>query len=162
MHDIIVEQRARLYDIKGGSVHSTRHRSRCYDFIAHVIFTDNCFSFTSTLADTLCSMDVSRYPDSLNLSSRITCHRLVYSYVPVPVLRVSLYLTLYQYGLSTRHRLPMHFPSSSFVLLTRHRLPMYFLSSPFCLIDSSMLTITAYAFPFIVCRLVSRLVILRL
>ena len=28
VHDIIVELRARLYDIKGGSVHSTRHRSR--------------------------------------------------------------------------------------------------------------------------------------
>ena len=28
MHDIIVELRARLHDIKGGSVHSTRHRSR--------------------------------------------------------------------------------------------------------------------------------------
>ena len=28
VHDIIVELRARLYDIRGGSVHSTRHRSR--------------------------------------------------------------------------------------------------------------------------------------
>ena len=28
VHDIIVELRARLYDIKGGSVHSTMHRSR--------------------------------------------------------------------------------------------------------------------------------------
>ena len=28
VHDIIVELRARLYDIKGSSVHSTRHRSR--------------------------------------------------------------------------------------------------------------------------------------
>ena len=28
VHDIIVELRARLYDIKGGSVHSTRYRSR--------------------------------------------------------------------------------------------------------------------------------------
>ena len=28
VHDIIVELRARLCDIKGGSVHSTRHRSR--------------------------------------------------------------------------------------------------------------------------------------
>ena len=28
VHDIIVELGARLYDIKGGSVHSTRHRSR--------------------------------------------------------------------------------------------------------------------------------------
>ena len=28
VHDTIVELRARLYDIKGGSVHSTRHRSR--------------------------------------------------------------------------------------------------------------------------------------
>ena len=28
VHDIIVELRARLYDVKGGSVHSTRHRSR--------------------------------------------------------------------------------------------------------------------------------------
>ena len=28
VHDIIVELGARLYDIKGGSVHSTRHRAR--------------------------------------------------------------------------------------------------------------------------------------
>ena len=28
VHDIIVELGARLYDIKSGSVHSTRHRSR--------------------------------------------------------------------------------------------------------------------------------------
>ena len=28
VHDIIVELRARLYDIKDGSMHSTRHRSR--------------------------------------------------------------------------------------------------------------------------------------
>ena len=28
VRDIIVELRARLYDIKGGSVHSMRHRSR--------------------------------------------------------------------------------------------------------------------------------------
>ena len=28
VHDIIVELRARLYDIKGGSMHSTGHRSR--------------------------------------------------------------------------------------------------------------------------------------
>ena len=28
VHDIIVELGARLYDIKGGSVHSTSHRSR--------------------------------------------------------------------------------------------------------------------------------------
>ena len=28
VHDIIVELGARLYDVKGGSVHSTRHRSR--------------------------------------------------------------------------------------------------------------------------------------
>ena len=28
VHDIIVKLRARLYDIKGGSAHSTRHRSR--------------------------------------------------------------------------------------------------------------------------------------
>ena len=28
VHDIIVELRARLYDIRGGSMHSTRHRSR--------------------------------------------------------------------------------------------------------------------------------------
>ena len=28
VHDIIVELGARLYDVKGGSVHSMRHRSR--------------------------------------------------------------------------------------------------------------------------------------
>ena len=33
---------------------------------------------------------------------------------------------------------------------------------PFCVVDSSVLTVTAYAFPFVVCRLVSCLVILGL
>ena len=28
VHDIIVELGARLYDVRGGSVHSMRHRSR--------------------------------------------------------------------------------------------------------------------------------------
>ena len=28
MHDIIVELGARLYDVRGGSAHSTMHRSR--------------------------------------------------------------------------------------------------------------------------------------
>ena len=42
VHDIIVELGARLYDIKGGSAHSTRHRSRllwirCADEILHTI-----------------------------------------------------------------------------------------------------------------------------
>ena len=42
VHDIIVELRARLYDIRGGSVHSTRHycRIRCTDKILHMIRQD--------------------------------------------------------------------------------------------------------------------------
>ena len=101
--------------------------------------TDNCFLYTSTLADAMRSMDMSRSPDSLISYPRITCHRLVYSYAPVPVSRVSLTCTN-----------------------ADCRLVSSYLSIPcfsFCLIDSSMLTITAYAFPFVVCRLVSHLVI---
>ena len=68
----------------------------CYDSIAAYIFTDNCF--TSTLADAMRSMDVSRVLRT-RLSSIpafcITCHRLVYSYVPVPVSRVHLPLRIW-------------------------------------------------------------------
>ena len=42
------------------------------------------FPFTSTLADTLCSMDVSCSPDPVTSHFCITCHRLVYSYVSLP------------------------------------------------------------------------------
>ena len=69
----------------------------------------------------------------------IMCHQLVYSYVSVPVSRVFLLVLLQTVD------------SSPYV----SRLRLFF----FHLVDSSMLTIIAYAFPFEVRRLVSRLVI---
>ena len=112
----------------------------CYDSIATFIFTDNCFSFMSTLADAMHSMDVScafRTRLSRTPASRITCHRLMYSYVSVPF-HVSLYL--YQYGLLTRLRLLVCF---TFPLLSCRLvyLCFSFTSFSFCLVDSSMLTL---------------------
>ena len=39
-----------------------------------MFYSDNCFSFTSTLADAMCSMDVSRSPDSLVSHLRFPYH----------------------------------------------------------------------------------------
>ena len=59
---------------KGSQMHIADPLSRCYNSIATFIFTDNCFSFTSTLADTLCSMDMSHSPDSVTSHSRFPYH----------------------------------------------------------------------------------------
>ena len=59
-----------------------------------IISTDNCFSLR-VHSQTLCAQwtcHVLRTRLSRTPVSRITCHWLVYSYVPVPVLRVSSYL----------------------------------------------------------------------
>ena len=68
---------------------------------------------------------------------------------------------LYQYGLSTRL---FTFLAYVFLLSSRRLVYLRVLLMPFSfrLVDSSMLTITAYAFPFVVHRLVSRLIILGL
>ena len=55
----------RTSELKGG-VMLRFHRS--------IIFTDSCFSFTSTLADAMRSMDVSRSPDSLISYPRLPYH----------------------------------------------------------------------------------------
>ena len=137
----------------------------CYDSIATLFFTDNCFSFMSTLADALHSMDVSRafWTRLLHIpASCITCHRLVYSYVPVPVLRVSSYEIPIPIWIVDSSPDTCLSSVSPFVLLTRLLtfLAYAFLFSSRRLV--SMLTFTAYAFPFVVCRLVSRLAILGL
>ena len=41
----------------------------CVTISSHMFYSDNCFSFTSMLTDTMRSMDVSRSPDSLTSSS---------------------------------------------------------------------------------------------
>ena len=75
--------------------------------------------------------------------SRITCHRLVYSYVPVPVSRVSLTVQIWTVNSSPVTCL---FPVSPFVLSTRvltfHDYAFLRLSRRLVF----MLTITAYAF----------------
>ena len=71
--------------------------AECYDSISTSIFLLTIVFFTSMLADAVRSMDVShvlRTRLSRIPASCIMCHRLVYSYVPVPVLRVSPYLLL--------------------------------------------------------------------
>ena len=130
----------------------------CYDSIATCIFTDNCFPFTSTLADAMRSMDVSRSPDSLTSHIRFPCHVplarvLVCS---LSVSRVSLTCTNVDCRLVPGYLFVSRFPfrlvdSSTYIFSL---MPFFFR-----LIDSSMLTVTAYTFPFVVCRLISHLVI---
>ena len=91
----------------------------CYDSIAHITFTDNCF-LMSTLADALRSMDVSRSPDSLTMYPRFPYHvPPVHVLVcPLSVLRISPCMYLYCFGLTTRLWLLVCF---TFLLLS-HRL----------------------------------------
>ena len=104
---------------------------------SHMFYSDNCFSFTSTLADAMCSMDVSRSPDSLILYPRFPYH--------VPPARVLVrshfcfmcFLTFTKCGLSTRRRLLVCFP---FLLLSCRFVYLCFslMSFSFCLVDSSL------------------------
>ena len=96
---------------------------------------------------------VTCYPDSLISypRSHITCHQLVYSYVPIPVLRVSSYLyqcTDMDSRLVSGYLFVSRFP---FCLIDSSMLTFTAYTLPFWIVDSSMLTITAYAFPFVVC-----------
>ena len=119
------------------------------------------FFFTSTLADTLRSMDVSHSPDLLTLYSPFPVSRATGSCTCMFPFLSHVFSYLYEYELSTRHWLLVCFP---FLLLSHRLVHLRFSLMPFSfrLVNSSMLTFTAYAFPFVVCRLVSRLVILRL
>ena len=99
---------------------------------SHMLFSLTIVFFLRVRSWTLCAQwtcHVLRTHLPCTPASRITCHRLVYSYVPVPVLRVPFYYMPSSFELSTRL-------GYSFVL-----------RFPFCLVNSSMLTITAYAFP---------------
>ena len=62
-----------------------------------LFFTDSCFSFTSTLVDTLCSMDVSQLAYLVS-PYHVPPARVLMRFLSI--LRVSSYL--YHYGLSTR------------------------------------------------------------
>ena len=107
----------------------------------HMFSLTIVFLFTSTLADALHSMDVSRYPDSLTSYPRSPCHvppaRVLVCFLSI--LRVSSYL--YYYGLSTHRRL---LTCLLFPLLCCQLVYLCFLT---------------YASPFVARRLVSRLVI---
>ena len=95
----------------------------CYDSIAHITFTDNCF-LMSTLADALRSMDVSRSPDSLTMYPRFPYHvppvRVLVC--PLSALRISPCMYLYCFGLTTRLRLLVCF---TFLLLSRQLVYAY-------------------------------------
>ena len=87
---------------------------------------------------------------------RITCHRFVYSYIPVPISRVSLTVQIWTVDSSPDTCLSsvsLFVSSTCMLTFVAYAFPL-----SFCRLIS-MLTITAYAFPFVVCRLVSRLVI---
>ena len=97
--------------------------SSCHDY------SDNCFSFTSTLADAMRSMDVSRSLDSL-----LSHPRFPYR---VPSARVLV-------------RFPFRFTCSLTCTNMDCRLVCLCFSLmlvSFCLVDSSALTDTAYAYP---------------
>ena len=89
---------------------------------------------------------------------RITCHRLVYSYIPVPVLHVSFYLTLVRLWIVDSSPVTCLSPVSPFVLMTRLlTFPAYvFLLSSRRLMHLRFL---AYAFPLLTRRLVSVLTV---
>ena len=116
----------------------------CYDFIAHVLFWQLFSFYEYAHGRSALNGRVTCFPDSLVSYplSRVTCHRLVYSYVPIPVSYVSPYL--YRCTDMDWRLVSLRFSLTSF---------------SFCLVNSSMLTDTAYAFPFAVCRLVCCLVI---
>ena len=114
-------------------------------------FTDNCFLFTSTLADAMRSMDVSRSLDSLISSSRITCHRLVYSYVPVPISRASLLVRIWTHDSSP---VTCSFSVSPFVSSTR---TLTFLAYAFLLSSRRLVYAYHYCLCFSFCSLSTRL-----
>ena len=107
--------------------------SSCYDL------SDNCFSFTSTLADAMRSMDVSCSPDSLTSYSRFPYH------VPPAHVLVrfpfcfTCFLYLYEYGLMTRLQLLV---CSSFLLLSRRLVYayLYCLCLSFCSLSTRLTT----------------------
>ena len=98
---------------------------------SHRDLSDNCFLFTSTLADTMRSVDMSRSLDSLISYPRFPYHMFSY---------------LYEYGLLTRLRLLIY---SMFLLLCCRLVSgyLFFSVSLLVFVDSSMLTITAYTYP---------------
>ena len=90
----------------------------CYDFITRAIFWQ-LFSFLRVRSRTLCAQwtcRVLRTRLPCIPASCITCHRLVYSYIPVPVSRVFLLVPVWTDDSSP---VTCMFPVSSFVLSTR-------------------------------------------
>ena len=110
----------------------------CYDFIV-LRFKLTIVFLLRICSQTLCAQwtchvlrtHLLRIPVSC-----ITCHWLVYSYVSLSVSRT--------------------FTNMDWRLISGYLFVSLF---SLCLIDSSMLTFTAYAFPFVVCQLVCQLVI---
>ena len=161
-----------------GSLMYASLATRCYDSIARVIFTDNCFSFTSTLADALCSMDMSCYLDSLTLCPRYPYHVPLARVLVRSCSRLLCFLLLDTCTFMDCRLVPgyLFVPCFSFCVddsspyISRLRVSPFVSStcaltfSRLCLspFDSST-RLCAYCyclcFPFVVCRLVSRLVI---
>ena len=124
---------------------------------SHMFYSDNCFSFTSTLADALHSMDVSRVLRtrlSRIPASRITCHRLVYSYVPVPVLRVSPYVLLVLLWIVDLSPVTCLSPVSPFMLST---CTLTFLAYDFLLLTRRLVYAYHYRLCLSFCSLSTRL-----
>ena len=106
----------------------------CYDFVAHVLFWQ-LFSFTSTLADAMCSMDVSRSPDSLISYSRFPCHAQLAHALVCSRFACFLTCTNIDYRLVAGYLSvpPFPFPSRRFV-----RLRFALMSFSVYLVDSSL------------------------
>ena len=121
-----------------------------------MFYSDNCFSFTSTLADAMRSMDVSRSPDPDTLHPCFLYH--------VPPARVLVrflshfmcFPYLYQCSSSTRYQLLVYSP---FSFLARRLVCLRFslMSLSFRLVDSSPISLfmdsdsSPSHFPFLYC-----------
>ena len=135
-----------------------RHGREVLRFLCTCGLSDSCFSFMSTLADAMRSMDVSRSPDSLTLYPHSSYH------VPPAHVLVCFH---------SRFTCSLTCTSMDCRLVSLHFLIMSF---SFCLVDSSayvsrlclssfVLSTRLHAYlyclrlPVLVCRLVSRLII---
>ena len=108
----------------------------CYDFIAPWIISLTIV-FTSTLADAMRSMDVSRSPDSLISYSRVPVSRATGSCTHTFPFPFHVFSYVYQYGLLTCLRLLVCVP---FLLLFCRLVRLRFSLMPFSfrLVDSSL------------------------
>ena len=104
-------------------------------FHRNVYFTDNCFLFTSTLADALRSMDVSHVLRTRLSRTPVSCATGSCTRTFPSLFHVFSYL--YKYGLSTHLRLLVLSPFPFYVCRLVH-LCFSLMSFSLCLVDLSL------------------------